>query len=330
MDISAILNVYMNKISKASLIDRVNVLRAETGLLAFYEQNRLLYVCYTFNLEQKLSRIMKSRDKYVFKLLSLTDTIGYDYQVSIYNAFLEYKKLLYKHNPEYNSLLSDYSDYFYLAFDLTKPPFFSISEQTLETNLYLGPFRNRFFPQDFLDTMHELFRLPLCGSEEYPCDLKTKGKCDGICLEDNRKVFRSILDNYLLVNQENMAKISLGIKEAEDDLRFNDAENLKRGNRIIRKYYDYLRFFHVTKHLDIDIGQVRISKGLIYEIDQKNVGIKFEHPEIFYRKNEYLAHQKNELNERWIVYEHLKKDHGTELKKIYLKSKEELLKLLQA
>ncbi len=320
----------MNKISKKELLKAPEKLAFETGILQFYNGNKLLYVIYTFNLRRKFEQLSKSTDRHIFQLLSLTDTIYYEKHDNLFDSFMNYKVILYSHHPEYNGLLEDYRDFVYLAVSFDRVPYFKISEQTLENHWYLGPFRNRFFPLDLLDTMNRLYKFPLCESSNYPCELLKTEDCNGLCLTDKKELFNLIVQNYMFFNIDNQSKLKSEINNANDNLLFKKAESLKQKLKIIEKYYDLIYFFHITKHLDLETQdkRIKIKNGLLSEISMNDLPIDFPLIDGVYRNNEYLAFSKNELNERWIIYNHFRRKHSDLFERIYLKSKDKLLELL--
>jgi len=320
----------MYKISKKELMGSPRKLPRKTGVLQFLDNDKVLYITITGNIRRKYEILSKSADKYGFQMLSLTDMITYQTYESLFESFLKYKEILSYHHPEYNRLLADYSEYIYLSISFDNPPYFKISDQTIENHLYLGPFRNRFFPHDFLDIMNDLYKYPICESETYPCDLLKFNKCSGLCLSEKKELVEVIIHNYILVNDDKIKELKLKINAKENDIKFKEADEYKQKLKIVEKFYDHLYFLHITKQLDIenDAEGIIIKNGLLTKCSREEIKIDLPDTEMTYRDNEFLAFNKNEYQERRIIYDHFKVKYPKLLKRIYLKSYSRLFELL--
>lgn len=307
----------------------------QSGIFIFSAAGKKLYIGKTSNLKKSLNNIfsLNQENEFLFKLFSLTEKVSFTEFPSLFPALIEQKKLLNTFLPEYNVLLKLHLDYVYLAIDFAKIPYFKVSENTQENLYYLGPFRDRFFLYDLLDTMGELFQFPVCEDEKYPCQRVKDNKCYGWCVKDNTEIGKVIVDSYLQVNKKLTVELKAKKEEFSNDLQFTEVEQLNKQITMIEKFYNQIKFLHSTKNLDIELNieetTITINKGMISEIKDGSTSINF--PEILpqYRDNELLAFDKEQLSERWIIYSHLQKNRKKYLDKIYKNSVSEMIKILQ-
>ncbi len=307
----------------------------QSGIFTFSDAEKKLYIGKTSNLKRTLSNILSLNpdNEILFKLVSLTEKVSFTEYPSLFLTLVEEKKLLDKFQPEHNVLLKPHLDYVYLGIDFIGVPYFKVVENTQENLYYLGPFRDRFFVYDLLDTMGELFQFPVCEDEKYPCQRLKDKKCYGWCVKENTEIGKVIVDSYLQVNKKLTIELKAKKEELSDDLQFVRVEQLKKRVTIIKKFYDQIKFLHTTKNLDLELNieetTITINKGMISEIKD---GLTFFHfPEISpqYRDKELLAFDKEQLSERWIIYSHLQKNRKKYLDKIYKNSVSEMIKKLQ-
>jgi excinuclease UvrABC nuclease subunit len=307
----------------------------QSGIFTFSDVEKKLYIGKTSNLKKSLNNIfsLNPENEILFKLVSLTKKISFTEYPSLFLALIEKKKLLDKSLPEYNILLKPHHDYVYLGIDFATVPYFKVVENTQENLYYLGPFRDRFFLYDLLDTMGELFQFPVCEDEKYPCQRLKDKKCYGWCVKDNTEIGKVIVDSYLQVNKKVTEKLKVKEEELSKDLQFIKVEQLKKQITMIEKFYNQIKFMHSTKNLDMKLNTeettITINKGIISEIKEDSTFFHFSIISPQYRDNELLAFDKEQLSERWIIYSHLQKNRKKYLDKIYKNSVSEMIKKLQ-
>ncbi|MBN2461249.1 MAG: hypothetical protein JXB60_06540 [Candidatus Cloacimonetes bacterium] len=264
-------------------------------------------------------------------MLSLSEKVKFIATGNLFRALLLEKQILLDVTPEFNSLVRFYNDYVYLNIEFTAPPFFGISDDTAGNKQYLGPFRNRFFLHDFLATMADLWRYPLCPDGNYPCSRYKSKTCRGFCLENRKDFFHIVEYSYLQENKELLQKLHNQRRRLFDDLQFDRAELLQKQIEVIERYYRMIFFLHIAKNLDMEYsdseGEYSIHRGIITWISVGGKDMEFPCPAPSYRDNEYLAIDKSCLDEMWIVFEYLLPTQGDFFAKIYLNSRNRLLKL---
>ena len=301
-------------------------LPAETGIYLFKDMDSVLYVGRSANLQKAIVRLLhpSQDEKEVFQLTSLTTDISYQTTDNLFSALLEEKALLDKYSPKFNKSFKLHEHYVYLAVDFYHVPFLHLTDSTSENFYYLGPFQKRFFVYDFIDTMADIFQYPACENETYPCSRLKAKTCSGWCLKDKIEIGKILLDSYMKTNEDLPAKLKKEIESNEADLEFTKAEKLKQKLAIIRRYNNYITFFHVTKHINYELSEagrtIKLENGMISEVMEKG---KYQNYPVFnpeYRENELLAHDKTQFAERWIVYNHIKKINPGIIKDLYNKA----------
>ncbi len=257
------------------------------------------------------------KDAKIFSLFSQTIRIEIVETESLFDALLKSKIGLLENNlPEFN--LYFYKKFTYFAIDFTNVPYFTITNDTTDQNkIFIGAFHNRFLLYDFISVMNELYLYPACETKNYPCELYEKNKCYAPCLKNGIK--NIVISDYLLINYKKISELEEKMNKESDNLNFTGEEYLKNKLNIIKKYYDYLKFFYVTKEINFQDSRITIKNGLIKKIKVKNESIKFPDYDLHFNKNEFLAIEKNQLNERWIIYDYLKGKISDDINELYKK-----------
>ncbi|MCD4796283.1 MAG: hypothetical protein K8R49_03810 [Candidatus Cloacimonetes bacterium] len=308
------------------------VIPEKSGIFIFSGEDEILFNGITTNLKTKINFFLTKNpeDKTLFQIISLTKIVSYKETKTIFDAFIEQKKI--SEIPEYNRIIKPYENYVYLGIDFRKPPFFKATQDTQDDLYYLGPFTDRFFLYDLLDTMGILFQFPTCKDENFPCSRVKNKKCYGYCTKDPVEIFQVIRNSYLQPDDDLIKKIEKEHDDLSNELQFTKADVIKKQLEIIKKFYDLLKFFHVTKNLSIEFPEkeksFKTENGMLSEIIENNRSGFIDRPEIEYRENEFLAFDKIQFPERWIIYQHLKKNERKIIDKIFkrsiLKMKEKL------
>ncbi len=321
----------MMKIEKKNFVPEK--IPKETGYYFLSDKDNILFCSETANLQHSLTKLFSASidNKNILQLISLTKNISYSQTDSLFSALLQAKIIRSKHHPEFNKMIIQNPDLVYLAIDFHKVPFLKITEHTTEAYFYLGPFPNRFFLCDLVDVMADIMKLPSCENENFPCRNLKEKNCSGWCLKEKQQIAEKLISNYLEKNEEVCEKIDEEIEKLQKNLQFQKAENLKVKQKLIRKYYNHLKFLHVTKKIDFNLRnyQVHLSDGLISKLYSNNTDYDFKLTKPEYRENEFLAHDKSEYQERIIIYQHLSKNKLEQINDIYKESIWKMKKILK-
>jgi len=314
---------------------RTDEIPEKTGYYFLSDAEKIIFTGKTSNLHKSIQKLISADidNKNIFQLVSLTQKISYQETDSLFDALLEEKKIQQQHNPEFNQNIRMYDDYVYLAVDFYKVPFLKVVESTQEDYYYLGPFQNRFFIYDFIDTMANLFQFPSCENEKYPCEKMKNEICLGWCLKDKPDIAEMLIGSYFQIKHGLTDKVKEQQGKLLKNLEFEASENLKEQIQLIEKYHDFLRFFHITKKLETIFSNknktISIANGLISRIEENGKIWKFDNFQPEYRNSEFLAHDKSQFAERLIIYRHLKKIKLDVIDDVYKKSILELKRNLE-
>ncbi|MBT4333199.1 MAG: hypothetical protein HOD64_07965 [Candidatus Cloacimonetes bacterium] len=283
-----------------------------TGVFILSDDDRILYVNKTTNLNRSIHQLFKvaKDDKNIFQLISQTKKIEFEEHASIFAALVPQKKIVNTTHPEFNSMIKPFDKYVYLGFDFNEPPYIKVVEDTQQDRFYIGPFRDRFFLFDLLDAMAELFQFPLCPDEKpYPCERYKNDKCTGWCIKEKHETYQQAILNYIIPTKELLSSKQKEYNDLFADLQFEKAEKLKNRIRLIDKYFGYLKFFIITKNLNVEFAEnnrtYTIKGGRISGIIENSKREEFPLVSVEFRENELLAFNKDQLAERWIVYNQL-------------------------
>lgn len=292
----------MINLKKTDLIQK-NI-PAKSGFFSFSDKSKVLYFSKTSNLRSSITNFLTKdmKDKDILKLNSLTKNISYKVTSNLMDALIEEKLFGAKHFAEMDIPL--WENHSYLGID-HKVPYLNIKEDTQKKLFYLGPFQNRFFLLDLFKAMESTFQYPHCLDEKFPCEKMNDDRCFGWCIKDKSMLDKMLLKSYLKVNDAALSHLQKTQNKAHKELKFNKAEEIKQNNKTIQKYYDLLKFLHVTKNLNYSDRSVTVKNGMITKIQHNDHKKEFPNIDVEYRNNELLAFNKNELAERRIVYNYI-------------------------
>jgi len=282
------------------------------GIFTLFDADKILYINKTSSLDKSIRQLFKvaKDDKNIFQLISQTVEISYEEHLSLFTALVHQKKLKNNSYPEFNSMIKPYEQYVYLGINFDEPPFVKVVEDTQEHRFYIGPFKDRFFLFDLLDTMAELFQFPLCPDEKpYPCSRYKKNKCPGWCIKEKHETYSKAILSYIIPNENLLSSKQKEYNKYFDDLQFKKAEKLKNKIQLIEKYFEYLKFINITKNLNLEFNENErnflIKDGRLNEIVENGKKVEFPFVTVEFRDNEVLAFNKDQLADRWIIYKYL-------------------------
>jgi len=156
----------------------------------------------------------------------------------------------------------------------------------------------------------------------------TDEHCKGYCLEDNPLLAEVLRNNYLRIPQENLSKLKKEATALGDDLEFEKASEIEERLTIFNKFYDYLKFLHVTKKLELEYEENGVKyffqKGVLAKVVNGDKEMVYAVPAMEYRNLEHLAVDKSELAERRIIYNFLKDKFPAQMNEWYNQSCTEL------
>ena len=283
-----------------------------TGVFILSGTKNILYINKTSNLDKSIRQLFKvaKDDKIVFQLLSQTVEISFEEHTSLFAALVHQKELESTSYPEFNSMIKPYEQYVYLGINLEEPPYIKVVEDTQQNRFYVGPFKDRFFLYDLLDAMAELFQFPLCPDEKpYPCSRYKNKRCYGWCIKEKHETYSKAILPYIIPNENFLSSKQKEYNKYFDDLKFEKADKIKNKIQLINKYFEYLKFIVIIKNLNLKFNEngrdFLIKDGRLNGIVENGKKVEFPLITVEFRDNEVLAFNKDQLAERWIIYNYL-------------------------
>lgn len=295
----------------------------ENGFYVFRKGEAVVYAGKSANLQQTINQLLAVTEKPHSEVQETSDSISWEVMENMFQALMTEKNFSQK-NPDYQPPFRVHDIYKYMGIDFNKVPYFKFEDATLENRYYLGPFPSRFFLFDFLDSMMMQFHFPFCESDSYPCEKMNSKMCKGYCLEDNPALAEILKNNYLRIPQKNLSKLNKEASALSDNLEFEKAAEIEDRLVILNKFYDYLKFLHVTKKLELEYEENGVKyifqKGVLAKVITKDQELVYPVPEMEYRNLEHLAIDKSELAERRIIYNFLKDKFPAQMDEWYQQS----------
>ena len=300
----------MKSLSVKELKSKSGSVSQRIGLFILNSGEKPLFVKSSENLRKFLLFYCDSEheNKNIQELSEQADNLNYIEYDSLLEAFIQELIWVDKVKPPYNSFIKPWYDYLYMGVTFDKPPYLKVSHDTLEDYYYIGPFRSSFILNDILDTFADLFRLPRCVDEEFPCERLQSQQCLGYCQNKLGEALPEVLNRLIMVpNKEAIQKLSLKHDELMNELEFLKAENLKNEILLLKKYYKNLLFsytsYYIAGEFKLNDCTLFVKNGMIDEVVSPDGYLKLYHPELSYRRsNELLAFPKDEYDHRWIVF----------------------------
>lgn len=324
----------MIEVDKKDILRNIQDISEGPGIIQLKDNKNIIYVTKASSLRLTLNHYFTERpiNETWFQMFSLTRSISWEKTPDLFTALVREKTIKSLNEPKYNRLVNDYYDYIYLGIDFFRVPYFHICENTLGNQHYIGPFFSRFFLLDFLEAMALQNHYPFCADDHFPCHRYDSGLCYGYCLQSTEKLQRIIQRSYLTQDKEMVKNLENKRSEFNEGLQFGEAEELKLRLKLIHKYYEYLEFLYIIKKLDISFREsdftFNIEHGQLANYALSGIQREFSCSSPEYRNNEYLAINKDQLAESWIIFRHLKKNYSQKLTEIYKHSRAEFKRIL--
>jgi len=283
---------------------------ATTGLFILKNTNSDLYVKSSENLQRFIALYTDNQhqDKNIQELANTAQAISYKPYDSLIEAFIDELFYIDKSAPQYNNIIKPWYHYVYLGINHEKPPYIKVCDETIQDFYYIGPFRSSFALNDVLDAFASIFKLPRCTDENFPCDRLETQLCLGYCQNPLGEALPEMLNRLLMLpNLEAISKLQTQHDALQDNLDFQQADDLQDQITLLKRYYKNLLFSYtsqfITGEFKLNDMTLFVKDGLIQEIVAPERYLKLTHPDLSYRKNnELIAYNKSEYDHRWIVF----------------------------
>jgi excinuclease ABC subunit C len=238
------------------LLNIVHNLPDSPGIYQYFnEEGKIIYVGKAKNLKRRVSSYFNRDQSHSRKTQILVQQIRnlkYIVVNSEQDALLLENNLIKKYQPRYNILLKD--DKTYPSICITKEPFpriFKTRNILKNGTEYYGPYSFNYIADAFIKLLRELYPLRTCNlflTEEnikkgkYKSCLqyhikKCKAPCIGLQSYEN---YNEMIDSCRKIIKGNIQDISdyflLEMRRLSSDLRFEEAQELKKKYDIIEKF----------------------------------------------------------------------------------------------
>lgn len=289
--------------------------------MAFMKGDETLHLGITPNARRRyeLLRQRSTEDAGVAELMTECTHIDVQPMDSALYALVGLKALAQDLCPRLQNSYRPWQNYVYLAINAYQYPFIRITQDTNDDWLYLGPFRDRFFLADVLDSISKILKLPHCETGDWPCDKLDEGLCSGWCLgldsqQDKRdrgsgdhsleKLDELLKESFLHPNNGILEMVKHERDKYFNDLEFEKADLFDTEIALLETYRDWLNFLYVARNLSFEEGQLLVEDGKIRRCRYLGKDYLFPPDMTQYRDNERLAINLDSLDEARIIYEY--------------------------
>ncbi len=177
----------------------LNRLPTSTGIYRFFDASgQILYVGKAVNLRERLRSYRQSQSKKIQQLVQEATKLDWELTSSEATALLREAELIKRHQPRYNTLLRDDSQYFYVKFtndQLPKvlvthqPQKLGIGNSSIDHSQFIGPFTEGRTLRLILKTLRRF--LPFCTctqSHQRECLNAHLDLCPGWCCQKDATI----------------------------------------------------------------------------------------------------------------------------------------------
>lgn len=253
------------------ILKQLNQIPEKPGCYQMFNgDNVIIYIGKAKNLKKRVSQYFtKPHEGKTAAMVSHVDHFEYIVTQSEKEAFVLEMNLIQKYYPRYNILLKDDKHYPYIAIHNVKDPFISIARNTKDKRCsYFGPFPLSSYAYELIDVLNAIYPLRKCKKvPDEPCLYYHMGQCLGPCINDVNKsdydkVINEIKSTLKGDNKDLLNKIKLKIKEASDNLDFENALNYKKSYDSIKNINEK-QTVELIKKIDIDVIGYYVREGYI-------------------------------------------------------------------
>lgn len=240
-----------------NVADKVKLLPHTPGVYRYLDSSgTVIYVGKAKDLKKRVSQYFQSPAKLNRKTAVMVSKIA-DLEHTVVDsesdAFLLENNLIKEFQPKYNILLKDGKTYPWICVKKELFPRIFLTRQFhKDGSLYFGPYSSAFHAHSLLDLINALYRLRTCQSAFTPegiaagkykvCLNYHLGKCLAPCtgLISSEK-YQEQIDSIIEILKGNsyslIREYDRRMKEAAEELRFEEAQNFKEKKQLLEKHY---------------------------------------------------------------------------------------------
>ncbi len=266
---------------------KIDKLPKNPGIFYFSNALNALYVSLAGNLQGRI-RFYLDKMQEDPRFIALKDTateIHWEEMPDTFNALIWQKKLIKKLKPQLQAQIKPYEDYCYLALDFDGDIQVQIKEDTQGDLFYIGPFRDRFFLADLVKTFRQLFQM-----------------------EAGKKFSKNLLiETYLRSGSTFLSILEKKRADLFNDIKFEDSEIMRKQIDLLSRFYQYMIFYYTARYINTVMEgegtKIEILKGMVRSVETSKGVDEFPvFTDMDFRDNEFLAVNKDTLDELWIVF----------------------------
>lgn len=246
------------------------------------ESETVIYVGKARNLQRRVSSYFNRYEEHSSKIKMLVRRI-YDLRITVVatevDALLLENNLIKQYQPKYNSLLKDDKTYPYLCItDEEYPQVLFTRDRTRIHGQFFGPYPNQRILRELQDIIHNLFTYRTCRQHlseatiarrpTRPCVNYQMGLCKAPCAgEQSRDEYLETIENIRRILKGDFNEILEDMKRRmfalADELRFEEAEVLRRKVRLLEEYQGKSTIVNTNVH-DVDVYSVISDNRFAY------------------------------------------------------------------
>lgn len=240
------------------------------------ESGKVIYVGKARNLHKRVTSYFTHYEEHSSKIKMLVRHI-YDIRVTVVpsevDALLLENNLIKQYQPKYNSLLKDDKSYPYLCLTNEEYPQLRFTRDRNEFNgQYFGPYPNQRILRELQKIIDSLFFYRRCKGQlkaaSRPCLNHAMKKCKAPCVGLQRhEEYRQTVEQIRKILKGDFAEILVEMKrqmfQYADELRFEDAEMMKRKIHLLTEYQSKSTIVNTTVH-DVDVFSILSDSNYAY------------------------------------------------------------------
>src|SRR3989338_6522071 len=166
--------------NQAALKKYIPKLPSNPGIYIFKDAKKYLYIGKASNLKIRLGSYLKTKDFRIKKMVGLSQTLKFISTQSDIEALILESQLIKKYRPQFNIVMRDDKQYFYVGFGNENFPKIFITHQI--GNCFIGPFTDGDALKTTLRFLRSVFPYCTCKQLHHNRCLNYHiGKCLGFC-----------------------------------------------------------------------------------------------------------------------------------------------------
>lgn len=236
------------------------------------ESGNVIYVGKARNLQRRVRQYFERYDDKTAKIRMLVRHI-YDFRVTVVatevDALLLENNLIKRYQPRYNSLLKDDKSYPYLCITHEQYPRLIFTRNRQTRGEYYGPYPNQRILRELQDIIDKLFSYRKCNQmQKRPCMKHQIGLCKAPCagLQTHEDYMANIANIRRILKgdfNDIVADMTQQMMALAEELRFEEAEVIKRRIRLLKEYQSRSTVVNTNVH-DVDVYSILSDEKYAY------------------------------------------------------------------